>query len=125
MSVGVIAKGLYIKGEVRGEEDLVIEGTVEGRITMSRSLTIESGGRVLANLATENVIIRGEMVGDVEAREKVVIHQGGRLLGDVTAPRLELEDGAFFKGRVDMPDPTGVRSHAGAPAPAHALQRKR
>lgn len=125
MSVGVIAKGLYIKGELRGEEDLVIEGTVEGTITMSRSLTIESGGRVLANLVTENVIIRGEMVGDVEAREKVVIHQGGRLIGDVTAPRLELEDGAFYKGQVEMSEPAAAGPRARGSAPARALPRKR
>lgn len=120
MAVGVIAKGLYIKGELRGEEDLVVEGTVEGVVTMRRSLTIESGGRVLANLVTENVVIRGEMVGDVTAREKVVVRRGGRLIGDVRTPRLELDDGAFYEGRIDMTEPAEPGE-----APAATRQKRR
>jgi cytoskeletal protein CcmA (bactofilin family) len=112
MAVGVIAKGLHIKGELRGEEDLVIQGTVEGTLTMSRSLTIEEGGRVLANLSTVNVVVRGEMIGDVTAREKVVVHRGGRLVGDVRTPRLELEDGAYYQGRIDMGDGAGLEAPA-------------
>lgn len=105
MVAGVIGKGLFIKGELHGEEDLVIEGTVEGTITMQKSLTIESGGKIKADIATENITIRGEMEGNLTVRDKISIHNGGRLIGDMTAPRIEVEDGAYYKGRIDMVEP--------------------
>jgi cytoskeletal protein CcmA (bactofilin family) len=105
MAAGVIGKGLLIKGELHGEEDLIIEGTVEGTITMQKSLTIETGGRIKADIETENITVRGEMDGDVKAREKITIHEGGRLIGDIAAPRIEIADRAYFKGNVDMPEP--------------------
>ena len=103
MAVGVIGKGLYIKGEIHGEDDLIIEGTVEGTLTMAKSLTIETEGRIKADIQTENVIIKGQMEGDLTAREKITIHAGARLVGDISAPRIEVDDGAYYKGRVDMP----------------------
>lgn len=103
MATGVIGKGLFIKGELHGEEDLIIEGSVEGTITMQKSLTIEIGGRIKADIATENIVIRGEMEGELKAREKIMIHDGGRLVGDMRAPRIEVEDGAYYKGNVEMP----------------------
>ncbi len=103
MVAGVIGKGLYIKGELHGEDDLIIEGAVEGTITMKKSLTIETGGRIKANIETENIIIRGEMEGDLVAREKITIHDGGRLVGDMAAPRIEIDDGAYYRGHIDMP----------------------
>lgn len=104
MATGVIGKGLYIKGELHGEDDLIIEGSVEGTITMQKNLIIETGGKIKANIETENIVIRGEMEGDLSAREKITIHSGGRLVGDITAPRIEVEDGAYYKGKVDMKD---------------------
>jgi cytoskeletal protein CcmA (bactofilin family) len=104
MAAGVIGKGLFIRGELHGEEDLVIEGSVEGTITMQKSLTIETGGRIKADIETENITVRGEMDGDVKAREKITIHAGGRLIGDITAPRIEVSDGAYYKGKIDMPE---------------------
>jgi len=104
MVAGVIGKGLYIKGELHGEDDLIIEGTVEGTITMKQSLTIEVGGRIKADIETENITIRGEMEGDLTARHKIAIHKGGRLVGDMAAPSIEIEDGAYYKGHIDMPE---------------------
>lgn len=103
MVAGVIGKGLFIKGELHGEDDLIIEGSVEGTITMKKSLTIETGGRIKADIETENITIRGEMEGELRARQKIMIHEGGRLVGDMTAPRIEIEDGAYYKGKIDMP----------------------
>jgi len=104
MVAGVIGKGLHIKGELHGEEDLIIEGSVEGTITMQKSLAIETGGQIKADIETENITIRGEMQGNLRARQKITIHAGGRLLGDVQAPRIEIEDGAYYKGNIDMPE---------------------
>ena len=102
MAAGVIGKGLFIKGELHGEEDLIIEGSVEGTITMQKSLIIEEGGRIKADIATENISIRGEMDGNLTARDKIAIHKGGRLVGNVAAPRIEIEDGAYYKGHIEM-----------------------
>jgi cytoskeletal protein CcmA (bactofilin family) len=102
MATGVIGKGLFIKGELHGEDDLIIEGSVEGTITMQKNLIIETGGKIKANIETENIIVRGEMEGDLKAREKITIHNGGRLIGDISAPRVEVEDGAYYKGHIDM-----------------------
>lgn len=102
MAAGLIGKGLLIKGELHGEDDLIIEGTVEGTITMAKSLTIETEGRVMADIETENVIIKGEMTGDLQARQKITVHAGARLVGDIAAPRIEIEDGAYYKGNVNM-----------------------
>jgi cytoskeletal protein CcmA (bactofilin family) len=113
MAAGVIGKGLLIKGELHGEEDLIIEGTVEGTITMQKSLTIEVGGRIKADIETENITVRGEMDGDVKAREKITIHDGGRLVGDIAAPRIEIGDGAYYKGKIDMPDHEAPRPRKG------------
>lgn len=103
MAVGVIAKGLFIRGELRGVEDLIVEGEVEGTIHMEKSITIESGGRIKANIETENITVRGEMEGDLKAREKITIHAGAKVIGDMEAPRVQIDDGAYYKGRIDMP----------------------
>ena len=104
MAAGVIGRGLYIKGELHGEEDLIIEGTVEGTITMQKSLTIEAAGRIKADIETENITVRGEMVGDLTARQKITLHEGSKMMGDMHAPRIEIDDGAYYKGHVDMPE---------------------
>ena len=116
MAAGVIGKGLFIKGELHGEEDLVIEGSVEGTITMQKSLTIETGGRIKADIETENLTINGEMHGNIVATESVSINTNAKVVGNVRAPRVIIEDGARFKGSVDMEVelPEGVRARAGA-----------
>ncbi len=118
MTEGVIGKGLFIKGELHGEDDLIIEGVVEGTITMQKSLTIEAGGRITADIETENITIRGEMQGNLRAREKISIHAGGRLVGDMTAPRIEVADGGYYKGRIEM-------NEGGKPAALPAPTSKR
>ena len=102
MAAGVIGRGLFIKGELHGEDDLIIEGSVEGTITMAKSLTIETEGRIKADIETENVTIKGEMEGNLRARSKITLHSGSRLVGDMQAPRMEIEDGAYFKGNIQM-----------------------
>jgi cytoskeletal protein CcmA (bactofilin family) len=103
MPAGVIGRGLLIRGELHGEEDLIIEGTVEGTISMERNLIIESDGKIKADIETENITVRGEVVGDLVARDKITIHQGAKIIGDMKAPRIEIEDGAYYKGNVEMP----------------------
>ena len=102
MPAGLIGKGLLIRGELHGEEDLVIEGTVEGTISMEKSLTIEVEGKIKADIETENITVRGEVIGNLVARNKITIHEGAKIIGDLKAPRIELDDGAYYKGTIQM-----------------------
>ncbi len=101
-TAGVIGRGLFIKGELHGEEDLIIEGRVEGEITLKKHLLIESTGIILADIQTENITIKGEMRGNMSATDKVEIHAQARVVGDIIAPRVVIEDGAKFKGHIEM-----------------------
>ena len=101
-TAGVIGMGLFIKGELRGEEDLIIEGRVEGEIALKKHLVIESTGVILADIQTENITIKGEMRGNMKASQKVEIHADARVVGDISAPRVVIEPGARFKGHIDM-----------------------
>jgi cytoskeletal protein CcmA (bactofilin family) len=101
-AAGVIAPGLFLRGELHGEDDLIIEGRVEGEITLKRHLTIERTGIIVANVTTQNITVKGEMRGDMTAADKVEIHQGARVVGNITAPRVIIAEGARFKGHIDM-----------------------
>ena len=103
MEQGIIGKGLFIRGEIHCQSDLVIQGTVEGTITMDKSLTVEPEGRIKADIQTENATIKGKMEGDLKAKEKIALHNGAEMVGDIDAPRIEIEDGAYYKGKVTMP----------------------
>jgi cytoskeletal protein CcmA (bactofilin family) len=98
----VIAPGLFLRGELRGEDDLIIEGRVEGEVTLKKHLTIETTGVVVANVATQNITIKGELRGDMTAEDKVEIHDGARVVGNIVAPRIVIAEGARFKGHIDM-----------------------
>ncbi len=101
-TTGVIGRGLFIKGELHGEEDLIIEGRVEGEITLKKHLVIGEAGVVIADIHTENITIRGEMKGQMVASERVEIQHTARVVGDIKAPRVVVEEGAKYKGRIDM-----------------------
>src|SRR5437870_281444 len=99
---GVIAPGLFLRGELRGEDDLIIEGRVEGEITLKKHLMVETTGVIVADVQTQNITIKGEMHGNMTAADKVEIHQGARVIGNITAPRVVIAEGARFKGHIDM-----------------------
>ncbi|MEM8768419.1 MAG: polymer-forming cytoskeletal protein [Pseudomonadota bacterium] len=110
----MIGSTIKVKGEVSGEENLIVEGTVEGAISLNgHDLTIGQSGRVDANLAAKTVKVEGQVNGDINGAEKVVITKSGHVLGNIVAPRVTLEDGAKFKGSIDM-DP-GVDAGKSAP----------
>lgn len=99
----VIGRSITIKGEVTGQEDLVVEGSIEGQILLeNQHVTIGSSGRVQAEVKATEVTIEGRMVGNVQARERVVITAEGSLIGDIQAARLQVEDGAHLKGTVTL-----------------------
>lgn len=98
-----IGQSLFIKGDVTGSEDLMVEGRVEGRIDLrDHNLTIGANGRVHAEIHAKNITIVGEVTGNVVADEKADLTDTARLVGDIRAPRISISDGAQFKGSVDM-----------------------
>jgi cytoskeletal protein CcmA (bactofilin family) len=98
----VIGSSLIIDGEISGDEDLVIQGTVKGKISLKESLFVESSGVVEADIETQNVEIAGRVTGNIAATDKVELKSDCRVVGDVKAPRILIADGASFKGNVDM-----------------------
>ena len=101
--LSVIGQTLRFKGNLTAEEDLLIQGHVEGTIRhRAKNLTIGSHGNVNANIIAQNVIIHGKVKGEIRATESVVIEPSAQIVGDVFAPRVGLKEGAKFKGSIDM-----------------------
>ena len=98
----VIGVNTAVAGNITGDEDLVIEGRVEGTVSVSKTLLIESTGVVHAELQVRSAVIGGVLVGNVTAEESVQIGAEGRMKGDIRAPRVTLVDGAAFSGNIDM-----------------------
>lgn len=98
-----IGRSIYIRGEVTGEEDLVIQGRVEGSIRLdNHRVTIGPDGDVEASITGRVVVVEGKVLGNIRSEEQVVLRATARVQGDITSPRLVLEDGARFRGGVDM-----------------------
>lgn len=98
-----IGGSLSVKGDLYGEEDLFIEGRIEGKITLKKgSVTIGEKGRVQADIEATNIQVAGEVEGDLLGREQVVLLETGRVQGNIKAKSVTLENGAQFKGAIDM-----------------------
>lgn len=103
---GTIGKGIRIKGKLRGGEDLTIEGRVEGTISLSENhLLLERSAAIEAQIDGKNVTVRGEVRGNMQATEKVEVCSDARVQGDIKAPRLVMQEGARFRGLVEMDVP--------------------
>jgi cytoskeletal protein CcmA (bactofilin family) len=98
-----IGKSIVISGEVRGSEDLTIEGRVEGKIELrDHVLTIGANGRITAQVCAKSIVVLGHVTGNLVATDKVDIRESGSVEGDVVAPRVALADGSHFRGSIDM-----------------------
>lgn len=93
---------IEIEGEIEGNEDLVIQGKVEGNIISHKSLTVDGSGNVEATITTHSMTVSGRLSGNVEASERVEIRQEGKMIGDIKSPRIVIADGAKFKGNIEM-----------------------
>lgn len=103
----MIGQTITIKGDIVGEENLIIEGKVEGSVTLkSKDLTIGPSGRVIANVTADVVRVDGDLRGDITGLKKVILSKTGKVRGNIAGPRVTLEEGALFKGSIDM-DPGG------------------
>jgi cytoskeletal protein CcmA (bactofilin family) len=98
----MIGKTITIRGELSGDHDVVVDGRLEGRINLTKSLTVGKNGTVDADVSAHTVSVAGRFTGNVSAEQRVEIDATASLTGNVTTPRLSIADGAFFKGSVDM-----------------------
>jgi cytoskeletal protein CcmA (bactofilin family) len=117
-SACVVGAKTTFKGEITGDEDILVEGTVEGQIRISRDLRVAQSGSVRATVEAQSVVVSGEVLGDCNAAIRVDIQATGRLTGNIRAPKIVIAEGAVFRGNSDMSSPKdGVRSSAPSVAP--------
>ncbi|MBI1422248.1 MAG: polymer-forming cytoskeletal protein [Gammaproteobacteria bacterium] len=115
-SSAAIGASIRIKGDVTGDENLIIQGHVEGTIKVQgHNVTISKTGKVKANIEANQIIVEGELQGDMLGDEKVIIRETGNVHGNIVAPRVTLEDGALFKGSIEM-EPRQKGMNTGKPA---------
>lgn len=108
-----IGASIKIKGELSGEEDLVIQGNVEGTVKLKdNSISVSEQGKVQADVYARSIIVQGELSGDLYGTESVTVARSGRVNGNIIAPRVVLEDGAQFKGNIDMDSKNAGAAHA-------------
>ena len=112
-----IGKSLKLKGEITGSEDLYIDGEVEGTVALKdNSLTVGPNGKVHADVSARSITILGRLRGNVKAGERIEIRKTGSLEGDLSTARIVIEDGAVFRGSIDIVKPG--QNAASGPAPA-------
>ena len=102
MASTVIGAGITIEGEVTSDEDVVVQGTLGGRLTAKDGVTIEAGGTVEADITSGPVAVAGSVIGNISSTDRVDLQNGARVVGNVKATRITIADGAQFKGNVDM-----------------------
>jgi len=107
-----IGPSIVIKGEVSGNEDLLIQGQLDGSVALGlNAVTVGDGGRVKADITGRIITIEGRVEGNLKAKEQIILRGTATVQGDIKAPRVVLEDGASFRGLVDM----GVRESDAEP----------
>jgi cytoskeletal protein CcmA (bactofilin family) len=112
----VIGPSIHIDGDVRGEEDLLIEGEVSGTVQLkNNSLTIGPQGKVRADVYAHSIYVDGYLEGDLYGSERVNVRKSATVRGNITSPRVSLEDGAKFKGAIEM-DPQAAQNVVGGRA---------
>jgi cytoskeletal protein CcmA (bactofilin family) len=111
----VIAPKAVFKGELLGDDDVVVEGLVEGQIRISREVRVAAGGTVRATVSAQSLVVSGTLVGDCTATARIEIQASGRVAGDIRAPRIVVAEGASFRGRSET---TGRTPGTGKPGPA-------
>lgn len=115
-----LGKSVLVKGQINSREDLTIDGEVEGTIELQENrLTVGPNGRVTANIKAREIIVLGSVNGNMDVTDKIDIRKEARLVGDIRSARVVIEDGAFFKGSIDIIKQEPVKAPAPKPQPAH------
>jgi cytoskeletal protein CcmA (bactofilin family) len=136
----IVGQTMLIKGNLEGDEDLTVQGRIEGSLNLTKTLIIEPNGVVKADVSVANAVISGVMVGNLTASDSLEITESGRMVGDIRAPRVIIVEGASVRGKVDMGDlemprpasdrkpvyvPKPISRPAPAPKPAAKAPAKR
>jgi cytoskeletal protein CcmA (bactofilin family) len=100
--VSVLGPTLYFKGDLSAEEDLLIQGRVEGSITHTQRLTVGPQGTVKANIRAQFIVVEGTVDGDLQADKSVFVKESAKVVGNIFAPTVSILEGAAFSGRIDM-----------------------
>lgn len=106
--MAVIGPSMNIRGEIRTREDLLVDGEVEGVLESQSLLTVGPNGKVKANIKAREVVVFGSVRGNVEAAEKIAIRDHGRVIGDIKTCGISIDDGAYFKGSIDISRPEAM-----------------
>lgn len=112
-STSLLSRGIKIEGEIRGEENLHIDGRIKGAVRLKGNILVGNAGIVEAEIEADNVVIQGRVTGNVTARRQLEIQPSGKLIGDCTAGSIDIKEGAVFEGRSNM-----IRSSATPSKPA-------
>src|SRR5690348_4686941 len=112
--VAAIGASMSIKGEIRTQEELFVDGDVEGSLESKSLLTVGPNGKVRANIKAREVVVFGTVRGNVDVVEKVAIRDNGSVIGDIKTAGISIDDGSYFKGSIDIvrPDPKSVSKPA-------------
>src|ERR1700728_4128694 len=98
-----LGASLHVKGEITGNEDLAIDGSVEGLVQLEdRKLTIGASAKLTADVIAREVVVYGNVKGNLRARDRIEIKKDGSVVGDLTTARIMIEDGAYFKGSIEI-----------------------
>ena len=118
--VAILGKSVILKGQIYGREDVTIDGEVEGTVELQEHrLTVGPTGKVVATIKAREIVVLGTVQGNIETREKIEIRKEAKVTGDIRTARIVIEDGAYFKGSIDI-----VRAEAPKPAAAPAAAPK-
>jgi cytoskeletal protein CcmA (bactofilin family) len=114
-----LGASLHVKGEINGHEDLLVDGSVEGLIQLEdRKLTVGATAKVSADVIAREVVVYGTVKGNLRARDRIEIKKDGSVVGDLTTARIMIEDGAYFKGSIEI-DKTGEAGENDLDKPAY------
>ena len=117
-----VGKTMKVRGEMFSNEELYLDGELEGTLEVRHRLTIGPNGKIKANVKAKELVVRGSIQGNVEAIDRIVIMNGASIVGDVKTAGIVIEDGAFFKGGIDITRPE-VKQPEIAPPPAPPIAR--
>jgi cytoskeletal protein CcmA (bactofilin family) len=119
---GSIGSSMTIKGEVYSRDELYVDGEIQGSIEMHHRLTVGPNGKIRANVKAREVVVQGSINGNVQSAEKIMIREKGSLVGDIKTAGIVIEDGAYFKGSIDITKAESAQKPAPKPVPEPASE---
>jgi cytoskeletal protein CcmA (bactofilin family) len=123
-SLARLGASLHVKGEISGNEDLHVDGSVEGLISLEdRKLTVGTSAKVAADVVAREIVVYGNVKGNLRARDRIEIKKDGAVVGDLTTARIMIEDGAYFKGSIEIERPGEQEPDLDRPAFSRVAQK--